>query len=107
MHWIAFTSQAAWYSFFTERRAGNEAVRRSTAERVTVGQSTASSFSGMPVLRCRLSPCAGVAVSRLGAVTRFMVSLLDRDLATLRGGKSRLGLDFGSMARQAARYDHA
>src|SRR5215218_10895209 len=51
MHWIAFTSHAAWYSFFTLRRVAMVDARRSEAERLTWMPSNQSGLSGMPLLR--------------------------------------------------------
>src|SRR5215207_11149391 len=51
MHWIAFTSHAAWYSFLTLRRVAIVEARRSEAERLTWMPSNQSGLSGMPLLR--------------------------------------------------------
>ncbi len=46
MHWSAFTSHAACHSFFTVRRLGSVAARRSTAERLTRSPATGSRIEG-------------------------------------------------------------
>ena len=56
MQVIAFTSQAAWYSFLTERRVVSVAARRSTALALTPWLSNQSDARGTPGLRGRLCP---------------------------------------------------
>src|SRR5579872_2209019 len=52
----AFKSQAAWYSFLTDRRVVRVAARRSTALALTPTLSNQSGARGAPGLRGRLCP---------------------------------------------------
>src|SRR5208282_3293289 len=69
MQVIAFTSQAAWYSFLTERRVVSVAARRSTALALTPTLSNQSGLSGAPGLRGRLWP--GKAFSLIWSIGRL------------------------------------
>ena len=58
----AFTSQAAWYSFLTERRVVSVAARRSTALALTPTLSNQAASSGTPGLRGRLWPSRALSL---------------------------------------------
>jgi hypothetical protein len=88
---IARSNHAACHSFFTVRRVGIVAARRSTALRLTRIARTTSKSSAMPGF---LSPCCGVATgtTRAGRVT--FVPAMDRGALKLRSGFRVQGLSY-------------
>jgi hypothetical protein len=88
MQAMAFNSQAAWASFFTVRRPGSVATRRSAADRLMRISSTQSISSARPSLRGN-GAVGACARSRLrnGTVDGSGIkALLDIRNATRGGG---------------------
>ncbi len=75
---IAFSSQAAWCCFLTDRRAPMVPARRSMAERLAWADITQSMSSGWPGLRVSTAWGSWAVFPPVGTVSVFMSPPLSR-----------------------------